>query len=109
MSEPENIVSFHNGEMPPWTMRNNREWCEEGCRRVYVVEKTRMLECQHCKRTIDPFDFIMRKAREADQCFRSLTGLDADIRKKTAELSDLNRDIANAKARLKRALSSQTE
>lgn len=100
----ENILSFYSGDVPPWTMRSNREFCDSRCKRVHVVEKLRMLECQDCKRTIDPFDYVMRWALEGDSRLRSLKELDAEIRKRNVELNELKIDISNAKARLKSAL-----
>lgn len=98
----ENIVSFHPGETPPLTVKPNREYCAGRCRRVFVVEKTRTLQCRDCKRIIEPFDYLMQRAQECDRRIYDLSGLDAEIRMRRAERDDLKREVDNLKAQRRR-------
>ena len=102
----DNVVSFHDTAPFPLTAKREWSYCPGRCKRVYVVEKTRMLECQDCKRTLDPFDYLMRWASEGDRRLGALKELDANLAKKNAELTELKNSVANAKSQLRRATAS---
>lgn len=100
----ENLVSFYgNGEPYPFTLRPDRGACIRRCRRVVCDEKTRTLECQDCKRTIDPWDYLAQWAREGDRRCSALKEMDVTITKKQQEIERLKMDLQNIKQQVRRA------
>lgn len=71
-------------------------------KQVVVDPITRTIECQHCKRVIDPFEYLDAWAKEGDRRMTGLKGLDIKLRLRNAEVSDLERKIKNLRSTLKR-------
>lgn len=105
-ADSENLVSFVTGkpvsEFPLTSVRHTPGYCIGNHRRVYVVEGTRMLECQDCKKAIDPFDYLLTWAHKGDSRLSSLRDMDAQIAKRHAELKRIRMDVDNAKSQLQR-------
>ena len=75
------------------------------CARVFVVEQTRMLECQDCGKVIDPFDFMMQEAKKQNSHVYQISHLKHEKEKLIDEVEDLKRQRRNLKAQVKRASS----
>lgn len=106
--DEENIVSFRDGKPLtdsgfPLTMTERPGYCTGWCRRVFVCEKRRMLQCQDCGKMMEAFDYVEEWARKGDARLSALRELAVQIKTREAELARLKMDITNAKAQLKRA------
>ena len=69
---------------------------------VTIDPERRMLTCNHCGYTVDPYDYILQWAREGS---RRMTGLkDIETKRKIAqaEHDDLMRKVKNMRAQLMR-------
>lgn len=77
--------------------RHNRFSCRHG--HLVVDEETRTIVCTSCKAVLDPFLLFCEMA----EGHRHVAGWRANLSRLRCELDDLNRQIRNAKARLKRA------
>lgn len=101
--EEGNVVSFHGDQPFPFTTAPRRGYCVAQCRRVFVIEHTRLLRCQDCEKAIDPFDYCYQWALAGDRRLGQLKALDTEIRQKGAELVRVKDEVANAKAARRRA------
>lgn len=91
-----NIISFRSGKPVDDELALTAQrapWCEKQCRQVIVDEKTRMLECRHCGRQIDPFDYLYKWAQDGDRRMSILKDLDTSIKVKTAQLEELKKRV----------------
>jgi hypothetical protein len=73
------------------------------CQQVHVVEHTRMLECQKCARTIDPFDFLWQQAQKQQNSVFSIQCARDELKRLQAEVAELNRQKINLKSCINRA------
>ena len=75
-----------------------------GCRcvSVYAIEEFRNLECQDCKRTIDPFDYLWKLANGQQKIVRMASNLKREIKDLQIKLDALKKEERNAKSRVKR-------
>lgn len=108
MDDGANIIEFSMDPRArrvdyPLTAKRNLECCGSGCKRVAAIEKTRLCECLDCGRTIDPFDYLIRWAREGDRRLSGLRQMDMEIEDKGKTLEQLKGQIRNARAQLRRA------
>ena len=75
------------------------------CNRVFVVEDTRMLECQSCGKIIDPFDFLMKEAKQQQLFVFEVSHLKNERDRLQKEVGELKQVKRNLKAQVKRARS----
>ena len=73
------------------------------CISIEVSEYDRTVECQNCGATIDPFDWCLNQCRDWEYLDKRKQRKEAELIKSIDKLSDIKRQIANAKAQLKRA------
>lgn len=93
------VIDFMPGaEVTP---KRREKFCRH--RHVIAVEKTRMLECDHCGATIDPFDFIWDWANERVRFRYQNRELQLQCKETQKRLDDLKRQERNIRARIKRA------
>lgn len=80
-----------------------------GCKSVELCEFTRTITCAKCGRVIDAFDWLTKWANEAGSVAEQIKQLKIQRQVSQEELDDLNRQIKNARATLKRLGSPQSE
>lgn len=80
----------------------DRPFCFNCFHRIYVSEEERIVECKSCGRVIDAFDYLLKWAKDGARRMDNLTVLDADIKRKSAELESLKSSIASARASLRK-------
>lgn len=93
------IIQFDPSVLQAKT-KPNEHYCRHA--NVFVVEKTRMLECQQCGQIIDPFDFMWQWANRDRNLQWTRDKLKKDIDELGERLSDMKKEEKNARARLKR-------
>ena len=79
---------------PRFIPRQSKGYCQ--CVSVFVVEQTRMLECQKCGRSIHPFDYLMKlsqKQSNIDLTIRILQGEKKRLEKAVEELKRIHRNV----------------
>lgn len=84
--------------------KRSEKFCR--CARVFVVEDTRMLECQSCGKIIDPFDFLMKEARQQQSFVFEVSHLKNERKRLEKEVDDLKRIRRNLKSQVSRASNS---
>ncbi|MEG5932514.1 hypothetical protein UXN85_20830 [Enterobacter hormaechei] len=77
--------------------------CPTRCAMVYVNEKTRTLRCRHCEAVLDPFDWVMARAKDEQQIDWRLTELRREIKDKREGLAKLKIAERNTRARIRTA------
>lgn len=75
-----------------------------GCfhRSVYVVEDTRMLECQQCSKVIDPFEYLMDRAKQNHRHDMVRESLKRESKRLEGEVEELKRQKRNLQAQVRR-------
>lgn len=73
------------------------------CSQVFVIEKTRMLECQKCGKVIEPFDFLYEQAKKQQNKVFSIEHARHELKQLTKEVEELKRKKRNLKASINRA------
>lgn len=75
------------------------------CRHKHIIvcEKSRTLECDTCRAAIDPFDFMLRWAKEDRSLEYRMKQLKEELKRLGEKLGELKRMEKNVKARLRRA------
>ena len=71
-------------------------------KRIWVVEKDRMLQCRDCETWLDPFDRWLKLAKEESSRYTNIRYAKIEERRLADSLKDLKRQIRNAKAQLSR-------
>lgn len=99
---PKNITPMRPGIQLPLTSKR-KEHCKEWCRRVVVDEKTRMLECECCKRVMEPFDYVWEWAVNGNNLAETHRDLDRQIRQKREELEKLKTLVTQERAKARKA------
>jgi SMC interacting uncharacterized protein involved in chromosome segregation len=101
----EKIVEFRPSDMEvalkPRDYSDRLKDCVK-CKDVWLDEHKRELECRRCGKILDPIKFLWDTAREAENWMGSIERLKVEFRQKSDELTDLKRQISNARATLKR-------
>ncbi|MFG0449442.1 hypothetical protein, partial [Shewanella sp. YQ_9] len=64
---------------------------------------TRTIKCELCSCVIEPFDYLVMVAEKECRLRSESRALKHEIQQKMMELSEVKRQLANAKARLNRA------
>ena len=72
---------------------------------IIVHEHSRNLECGHCGKIIEAFDYIFKWANKQQNIRWRNETLEGQVEAKEKELLELNKQIRNIKARLKTAKS----
>ncbi len=72
------------------------------CARVVVLEYSRMLECQNCGATIDPFDFLWKQAQVQQNSAFDITIKRQEIERLSSEIDELKKVKHNLKAQVRR-------
>jgi hypothetical protein len=93
-----NIVKF-DPDRAPLRIRSTK-YCRH--KHIIVCEKSRTLECDVCGATIDPFDFMLKWAREDRSLEYRMKQLHDELKRLGEKLGKLKRMEKNAKARLVR-------
>lgn len=107
-----NIVPIDENAAKELEIRLKKEphaYCESSCRNVFVVEGRRILECQDCGRAIEPFDHMLRWAREAWRCNEGLRAIRVQTKIAQAEFLRLEKAIDSIRGKLKRDGHPQSE
>ena len=77
--------------------------CPTRCALVWVNEHTRTLRCRHCDAVLDPFDWIMARAKDEQKIDWRLTELRREVKERRESLEALKKAEHNAKLRIKNA------
>jgi len=78
-------------------------------RRPMVCQEERVVTCKQCGATLDPIAVLVMQAEHRDRIIFELTRLKADVERKRAELTELERLEANVKARIRKAAAAIVE
>jgi len=98
MDDDSKIIKF-DPDQAPLRIRSTK-FCRH--KHIIVCEKSRTLECDACGATIDPFDFMLRWAREDRFLEFRMKQLKEELKRLGEKLKKLKRMEKNAKARLRR-------
>lgn len=99
--DPDNVVQLKPRDPNAPTMAVKRA---RFCRHRYLLdENRRSVECSECGRQFDAFDAFSLAASEWQRHADNLRHLQDQVLKASEELKELKRQIANAKAQLRRA------
>lgn len=95
-----NRIAAELDELPVRTDRSG-----SGCdhRRIFVNEAARTLVCRDCDVPVDPIEALAKIARDRERYVFTRKQLRSDIERLQERLGRLERDEANAKARIRRA------
>lgn len=85
------------------TTREYPKYCSARCKPLVIDLHRRVFYCRTCGKVHDPFDWLFAHARANDITLDRLKNLNAEIAQKREELEDLQRQIRNAKATIRRA------
>lgn len=69
---------------------------------VTLDPEHRLLKCNHCGFTVDPFDYVLQWAREGSRRMAGLKSIETKRKIAQAEHDDLMRKVKNMRAQLKR-------
>lgn len=75
-------------------------WC--GNEQFEIDEKGRSVKCMKCDRSVDPIDALITIAREWDRFRQELVHYGVETKKAREVLEDLQRQVRNAKAQIRR-------
>lgn len=101
------LRSFHNereaalDELPVRTERDKPSDCDH--RRTWVNEAARTLTCRDCDCAVDPISTLAQLARNREFYVTQARWLRNDLDRVRRELTDLERQERNAKARIRNA------
>jgi len=95
------ITVDFTGERPALESKRSGSYCRHA--QVVVDDATRSVKCKACGRPLDAWRVLWREATNQTNLFGRLQDLKARIARATDELTEINRQLRNAKARLKRA------
>ena len=98
MIDDSNIIKF-DPDRAPLRIRSTK-YCQH--KHIIVCEKSRTLECDVCGATIDPFDFMLKWAREDRSLEFRMKHLKDELKCLGEKLRKLKRLEKNARARLGR-------
>lgn len=104
MGDEDNVISIEtarDADGLPLAPAGKRPHCIHRC--VLVDEHSRTMKCKQCGASINPFDHCVRFAREWEVLGRTVKNLSAKKVVLLKDLDDLDRQIRNAKARVRRA------
>lgn len=76
---------------------------------MYTDEKFRVLECERCGAIIDPFDYLMKIARDNDMYWNMKQEYRKQATELAAKVEELKREERNLKARIKRKANPKQE
>jgi len=93
-----NIINFKPGQV--WEIKRKPHNCNHY--HVSLLEETRTVECEDCKRQIDAFDFLWDWAVRRFQFHRTEDILKQQCKQLGEKLDNLKREERNIKSRLKR-------
>lgn len=99
---PDNVIAIRPDVEIQFTPKK-AEWCKERCRRVIVVEESRQLQCEHCGRMIEAFDYVMAIACREINLIESEKDLKRQITEKRRELERLEQLVRNARSKARRS------
>lgn len=105
--EPERIIPVPFEILPAPKKTPDGSFCR--CRSVELCEHTRTITCSACGKVIDAFDYLAKWANEGGSAREAIKNLQIQRQISQAELDDLNRQIKNARATLKRLGAPQSE
>jgi hypothetical protein len=99
MNDDSKIVKF-DPDRAPLSIRSTKF-----CRHKYIIvcEKSRTLECDTCGAAIDPFDFMLKWAKEDRSLEYRMKQLKDELKRLGEKLGKLRRMEKNVRARLGRA------
>ena len=69
---------------------------------ILIDEHFRILECEGCGKKIDPFEYLLKIARENDMYWDMRKRYKKEAQEVHARLQELKREEKNTKARIKR-------
>ena len=93
------VVDFSVGQD---LKKKPREYNFCRCNQVLVNDHTRMLECQHCGKVIDPFDYIWRQANNQERNVFAVRHKKDEIKKFNDEIEELKRVKRNLQGQVNR-------
>ena len=80
--------------------KRSEQFCR--CLCVFVVERTRMLECQDCQKVIDPFDYLMKQATKQQSTAFSIRNAKYEMNRLNGEVEELKRVKRNLQSQVNR-------
>jgi hypothetical protein len=105
MDDDSKIVKF-DPDRAPLRIRPAK-FCRH--KHIIVCEKSRTIECDTCGAAIDPFDFMLRWAKEDRFLEYRMKQLKEELKRLGEKLGKLRRMEKNVKARLRRAGAKQPD
>jgi len=76
-----------------------------GCRHMNceVNEHTRTVTCNHCGKTVDPFDWMLQAAKEERRIYSAALDVDNETKKRRKAIEEMKRVERNYKSRIRNA------
>jgi hypothetical protein len=111
--KPDNIIAIDAESEKQLEITLKKEKRDKSCIgqhiQVQVDLERRLLICRHCGVFVDPFDYVLKWARDGHHRMSGLKGIETRCKIARAENDNLERRIKNLRQRLKRAGEAQPQ
>ena len=98
-----NVIEFPpaSSKIEP-TLKPKREYHGCQCHLFFIDDHSRMVQCRHCGRVVEPYDFLMKHAINQNNTVLDIEHLKDFRELLKREISELKREKKNLEAQIKR-------